>query len=176
MDLTLERMEFLHADPKYDYLISFPVIAKLLFFVSSDFELLEIVGTGSVGVVRKMRYKGKIYAIKTIHPYFNRYDMNKGRRRAGSLGVLFRGGEGEKEEDKLRESKGKEKETPASPSKDNSKSHHSFILRTIYSIQIILLDAQKGDTKSFVNGLEYMKKIEQLGTTAMSLKQEREKY
>ena len=150
-------------------------MAKLIFFVSSDFELLEIVGTGSVGVVRKMRYKGKIYAIKTIHPYFNRYDMNKGRRRAGSLGVLFRGGEGEKEEDKLRESKGKEKETPASPSKDNSKPT-SFILRKIYSIQIIFLDAQKGDTKSFVNGLEYMKKIEQLGTTAMSLKQEREKY
>lgn len=81
--------------------------------------MLEVIGAGSVGVVRKMRYKGKIYAIKSIHPYFNREETSKGRRRAGSFGNLFRVVENEKElrgsEEKQRDGKAKEKETVSSP-------------------------------------------------------------
>ncbi len=31
-----------------------------------------MIGAGADGVVRRMRYRGRIYAVKSIHPYLNR--------------------------------------------------------------------------------------------------------
>lgn len=71
-----------------------------------------------------MKYRGKTYAIKSIHPYFNRTDSRTRRPRGNSFSNLFRGNEPENNvktasknsDDKLKTSekgddeKGKDKE------------------------------------------------------------------
>eukprot|EP01089_Gocevia_fonbrunei_P000683 TRINITY_DN10674_c0_g1_i2.p1 TRINITY_DN10674_c0_g1~~TRINITY_DN10674_c0_g1_i2.p1 ORF type:complete len:464 (-),score=70.89 TRINITY_DN10674_c0_g1_i2:13-1404(-) len=77
-DLTMERMQFVGAVPEKEF----------------EVELDEILGEGADGIVRKMKFRGKTYVVKSIHPVFDPTGKEKERKKGkkenyGNIGIGY---------------------------------------------------------------------------------------